>query len=162
MELDPNSLTASILAVFKSKPKAGAIAARDLARAYQSYAALAQAGTALPLFTGTENQGLEQALLTAMNPVSGTAASMANAWGAGINAFWLASPAPVVFSDTVNTGPVPAVPGVPALISTLTGVFSNPRNLEQTAAFQIASALDVVTRTITLVLQPSGVPVTVF
>ena len=161
MALDPSQLTASILAVFKSKPKSAALAARRLAAAYQAYTLTAQAGVALPLFTTLESEGLEQALLPAMNAQTGTAATMASAWSSGVSAYWLTSPAPVIFSDGVNAGAVPVVPGAPTLIPILTAIFSNPRNTEVSAAQGIAQALDSATRTITIFLLPSAVTVPV-
>jgi len=137
MALVVSGLESSIRALLASKPAAARVAAAQFAQAYQSYAATAQAGTTLPVFAGTEGEAVKQALTPAFNAQSGTAATVAAAWAQGVTQFWLASPAPVSFTDGVQAGVVPAVPGAPILTSTLTGLFANPRNTEQSVAFTL-------------------------
>jgi len=157
MALVSDTLETALRQVLRTKPREVSVAARGLAEAYRTYTLTAQAGAALPLFLGTEVQGLETLLKNAMRAESGTAVAAAQAWGSGISSFWLSSVAPVVFSDGVNVGPVPAVPGVPALVSALTALFSNGRVSEVAAARGLAQALDAATRTIVVLLQPSNV-----
>jgi len=159
MALVPSVLEAGLLSVLTSKPRAAAQAARLMANAYADYTRTAQAGTALPVFLGTESQGLQQALLSAMAaPSAGNPSLMANAWFTGVTAFWTTSFAPVIFSDGVNTGP-PLPAGASSVVGCLTPVFSNVANTDQSAASQMAACIDTATRAITVTLLPSGVTV---
>jgi len=159
MALILSVLEQALLGPLVAKPPDVATAANKLAMAYDTYAKTAQAGTALPVMIGTEFQGLESSILPAMTAVvSGNPATMAAAWFQGVVAYWTASPAPVVFSDGVNTG-VANPAGASVLTGCLTGAFGNIANTEQTAASLMAACLDAATRLVTVTLAPSGVTV---
>ena len=131
--------------------------AKAMADAYTAYASAAQAGAALPVFLGTEGQGFALALSQVV-AASGNPASYGQTLGNAITAFWTASPAPVLFTDGVNSGVAPPPAGIAALISAVTAATSNPRTTKEAAAKAIAQALDLATRTIIIPLVPSGIP----
>jgi hypothetical protein len=159
MPLDPAGLTASLTQAFQSFPATAKAAADLMASAYNTYALAATAGTALPVLTGAEEATLSAALLPALaSPQTGSSASLAAAWTAAITGFWLSPP--VVFTGVPDSGVPTVIAGIGALTSTLSALLSSPTNTAPVAASGLASALDTVTRTVTVPLQPSGLVVT--
>lgn len=133
-----------------TKPASAQAACDQLAGYYQAYAATGQAGGVPPVFTGTEQARFSAALAAAftVTPPSGSPASAAAAFVAAVTAFWLTPP--VVF----GAGAVTAFPGAGALQAALVALFST-FNDAATAASGLATALDVATKTITVVIGPT-------
>jgi hypothetical protein len=158
MALVVTVLSRGIEGAFRAKLPTGAQVGALLGSVYGIYAQGAQAGVALPVLTGTEATRFGQILGAAISdPLTGSAPKIAQAFADALTAFWTLPP--VIFTDGVNAGPVPAVLGAQAMVGTLTATFSNLANTEATAAQQIASALDVATRSIVVTLLPSNVVV---
>lgn len=158
MALVVSALAAGIEGVFRARVPTGAQVGALLGSVYAIYAQTAQAGLALPVLLGGEGVRFGEILGRAFNPQVATPQSTAAAFRDALTAFWLSAPAPIIFTDGVNAGPVPAVPGAAALTGTLLPVFTNLANTEASAAQQIASALDAATRSIIVTLVPSNVP----
>jgi len=146
MPLNVQQLTQGLAAIFKGQPKSGAEAANKIAAEYDKYCKAGMAAPGLPVFVGTEAMSLEGPLAGALGSGNGTAASVAAAYGVGIQAYWLAPP--VVFVGGPASGLATAMPGVGAAVSLITVALSNVQNTEDSAASQIATALDAATKTV--------------
>ena len=155
MALVASALATGIEGVFRARIPTSAQVGSLLGSVYGIYAQGAQAGVALPVLTGTEAARFGQVLSAALNLMA-SPPTVAQAFADALQAFWLTPP--VIFTDGINAGPVPAILGIPALISALTSTFAALTNTEAIAAQQIASALDAATRSIIVTLVPSSVP----
>lgn len=159
MALVLSTLQTALQNAMLTKTPEPATAATNFANAYQQYAATAQAGVALPIFTTQEYTGIVAALTPVFSaPAAGNPGTVAAAWLQGITAFWTASPPPGVLFVGGDV-PVPAAPGptVSALTGCLTGVFSSFHS-EADAAALIAACLDSATRGFIVPLTISGTP----
>ena len=147
MPLVVAKLSKSLQDVFNSEPSNGIIAAQKLAQAYQDYANSAMAPPGKPIFTGAEVLALSGALAGALSdPLTGSAAKIANGWMTGLNAFWLAPPVPFVGGPASGVSTV--ITGIGSVVPSLTAIFSNIKNTTAMAAQQIATVLDTVTKTV--------------
>ena len=155
MALVASTLTQALERMFRNPQADPARAASQLATAYRDYAQTAQAGASLPVFLHTETLGAKAVFLAiTASPLMGNPQTFARSWLAAINAFWLASPAPVQFAGA-GAGPItPSLAGE-ALVSALTTAASGfkPASL---AASLIASAVDAYTHTFLVFLTPPG------
>lgn len=145
MALSPGTLAAELTPVFggtDSFVSAGA----EWARAYKKYAETAQAGLALPIFTGVEEAVLAASLAAAFAAGIAAPAATPDFMEAAFIAFWMAPP--VVFGAGVVTV---APPGLAVLIRA-----TFPVNLlaatASAASAVLAGAIDVWTRTVTVTL----------
>lgn len=135
-------------------------AANQFASIYNTYALTAQAGPTVPIFTGAEEARFSAALAVQFAVANGTPADAAAAFVQAMTEFWMT---PVVPFGT-NPPPVPlgavnGFLGAAALQAALVALFSAP-NDTATFAAGLASALDVATRTVTVLLPgPSTVNV---
>lgn len=150
--LSLQNLQSQINSVMRTKTASAASAARSFVDAYVSYAAGAQAGVALPLFTGTEGSKMSSVLIPVFSNVNGNPASVASAWTQAIIGFWTLPP--VTFSSISDAGvPIPG-PTVSALTGCLTSLLSAPHT-EVEASVLFASCLDAATRGFLVTLVPS-------
>jgi hypothetical protein len=153
-------LTAGIVSVLKSQPSTGALAAKKLALEYDKYCKTAMAPPALPIFTGVEAMSLEGPLAAVFSGGTGPAPAVAQAWATGIQAYWLAPP--VMFVGGPVSGVATAMPGAPASIAPITAALTNLGNTEETFAQQLATALDIATKTVLVTFAtpppPAGPP----
>ena len=134
-------------------PQTPVDAAKKMASIYDQYAQLAMAGPSLPAFTGLEKGRLESLLLAALAvPLVGAPPLIAAAWANGMLAYWNTPPVP--FVGPAVAGAVTLAVGCLSAIAPLTVVFSNPFNTPESAAVQIASALDIATRTVIVTIAP--------
>lgn len=150
MALVPSVIEAGFASMIATKPSSASDACDQLANFYLAYAAPAMAGPATPVFTGTEQVRFSAALLAILgvSPPSGTPAQAAAAFVAAVTTFWLTPP--VVF----GAGVVTAFPGAGALQAALVALFST-FNDSSSAASGLATALDVATKTVTVVIGPT-------
>jgi hypothetical protein len=144
--LDKSSLASGLEAIFKEQPSSGAQAASKIASKYDAYCKGGQAGPGLPLITPAAKKALEGHLAAAMAVPAGDAVAVASAFSTGIMAYWMTPPVPCV--GGAASGVVTAMPGAGAVVGPLTAAFKNTKNSETAIANQIASALDVATRTV--------------
>jgi len=143
----------SIKSVFEDvsqNQKTSLDAAKGLAGAYNSYASTAMAGVATPIFTGAEEAIMTGTLAAVLTPM-GAAATFAMALQNAILSYWLAPP--VNFIGT-HPGMVTVAPGVLTLGASLTSVLSNPMNTIESAAQQMATLIDVATKTVIVTFFP--------
>lgn len=133
-----------------TKPASAAAACNQLAGYYATYALGALAGVAPPVFTGTEQTRFANLLKQVLNisPPVGTSAQAAGGFVAAVTSFWMTPP--VVFGGGVVT----AFPGAPALQAALVQLFSTFNDADA-AALGLATALDVATKTVTVVIGPT-------
>jgi len=144
-------LTSQLVVAMQNPSDQGAAKAQEWARAYNTYALTAQAGALLPTFVGIEAQALAGQLAGVMTNPNGTAVQFANAFANGIEAFWLLPPVPFAGA---GVGAVSLFPGKGALVGQLTSVFSSFTDQTAAKAAEIASALDVATRTVIVAFAP--------
>jgi hypothetical protein len=154
MALNPSTLQSGFLQLFTTnKPQTPQQAAEMMASIYDSYAQTAMAGPALPIFPGTGKLALQNLLLPAIaTPLVSVPPLLAAAWGAGLLAYWNAPPVP--FVGPAVAGAVAVAAGVSLCIPLLTACYVNPANTAQSAAAQMASALDAATRTVIVAIVP--------
>lgn len=145
-------LTGQLLSVLQTPSDQGAAKAQQWAAAYNTYAAVAQAGVLLPIFVGLEVQALAGHLAGVMANPNGTATQFANAFASGVEAFWLLPP--VLFAGPAVAGAVTSFPGKGALVAQLTGILSSTTDQNAQVAQQIAGALDTATRTVIVTFAP--------
>lgn len=147
------TLTQGVLNAVRRAHTSPLSAASAWATAYANYTSTATFGPNLPVFTGLEETRFKLALLPAMSsPFAGTPSTLAAALTQAVMSFWLAPPVPVV--GPVQAGTVLPIPGLAALPSVLTSIFSVPTGDHISKAASIASALDAATRTITCTVVP--------
>jgi hypothetical protein len=154
MALFPGSMVEGFTQLFTSGlPQTSQDSAQKMASIYHQYAQTATAGPALPLFTGLETDAL-QALLTAALavPQVGAPSVIAAAWGSGLVSYW--NTPPVLFAGVSVAGSVTVAAGCLSAIPVLTTLYLNAFNTPETAAAQMASALDIATRTVLVTLAP--------
>lgn len=145
MPLNQLRLFSGILEDLESQPATVYNAAEKMALRYEQYARDAMAGTALPIFTGTERVRLQTPLFTVMSAMAtANPPSLASAWSAGVTAFWMTPPVQFLSPDGIFLGPV-AVSGAPVLSVPLTQTFSR-KNPTVVFATELAAALDSATR----------------
>lgn len=160
MPLNVQKLSIGLGSIFRSMPTSGAEAAMRIASEYDSYCRLGMAPPGLPMITPASLQALAASLSAVLGQPNGTAASVAAAFSSGIQAFWLSPP--VLFVGGPASGVATAIPGASAAIPLITSALQNLANSEDTAAAQIAAALDTATRTVLVVYStpppPSGPP----
>lgn len=149
MPLTPTILQSGIVAAFQGGGPPAQVASR-LSRAYVDYARLGTAGGASPIFTGIERPRLEASLRAALQvPNAPGPLPFAGAWAIGLTAFW----AGVLFPGGSATG----MPGVAALPPPVVAALVNQFNTVPLAARLLATAIDICTRTLIVVI--AGVPV---
>lgn len=148
MALNVGQLTNQIQSVFDRHLESTVEIASQIARAYQSYAALAQAPPGVPvILRGTEYRLFEVALRGLMDGQL-PAPQAAQALGQAISGFWLAPPV-TTGAGGACTSIVPA-----AAISKMAS--TNVKAAGQ-AAQSLASSLDLMTRTV-IVTSPTPIP----
>lgn len=154
MPLVSKILEAGLLKVFKAQDGLSASdSAQKMAKAYGDYAQMAMAGGIPPILTGLETMALQKTLYAVMSaPKAATAATMAAAWATGVVSFWSAPP--------VSFGPgkvIVAALALPIITPGLTAVFLNGQNTAESSASQMATVLDLATKTV-IVLMPVPPP----
>lgn len=135
-------------------------AAAQFATIYNTYALAATAGATVVILTGGEEARFAAALEPQFATANGTPADAAAAFVQAMTEFWLTPP--VAFGSNpppVPLGAVNAFLGAAALQAALVALFSAP-NTTATFAAGLASALDIATRTVTVLL-PGPVTVNV-
>ena len=153
MALNPGQLKNQIQGVFDQRLGSIQKIASRIARAYQSYAAAAQAPPGAPVvLKGTESRLLEEALINLMQARL-PAPAAAQAIGVAVTSFWMLPPV-LTSIGGVATTIVPAA-GVAKLIST------NVNNSSD-AAQSLANSLDLMTRTVFVVNIPPVPPGLIF
>jgi hypothetical protein len=142
------SLTSSIQRVFDAQLTEVSDIARQIAQAYQSYAATAQAPPGAPvILKGTENRLFEVALFNLMKGQL-PKPQAANAIGNAISGFWMVPPVMTGVGGVV-TAVIPQA-GLGRLLGVNVKDSSN-------AASTLAGALDVMTKTV-FVTNPFPLP----
>lgn len=124
----------------------------EWASAYQTYAAPAMAGALLPVFTGSEQALFLGKIAPVFNNANSTAAQFANALAGAVESFWFLPPVP--FAGPSLAGVVTGFPGKPALVAQLLGILANQYQQAAQPAQQIATALDIATRTVIVTFAP--------
>jgi predicted membrane-bound mannosyltransferase len=153
MALVAEALKAELLRAFQMlKVSRAPQAAQLFAAAYFTYAVTASSfyGPFVP--TGTEQPRLRGMLQAALSAPMGSALACAQAWGTGIQLFWVGA----VF----GTGVATVLTGLPLLVGGVAGVLSNSRNETSTAAQLLATVIDAGTRTLLIGGGSGPVPVT--
>jgi hypothetical protein len=149
MALVPTIIEEGFASMIATKPATAADAATQLSDFYNTYALTGQAALSPPTLTSTEKLRFAAALLAVYSaPDSGTPALAAAGFVAAVTSFWMTPP--VVFGP----GLVTAFPGAPALQAALVALFSATNDAD-VAALGLATALDVATKTITVVVGPT-------
>lgn len=151
MALIPAVLVSRLTQVVSQPGDNAAAKAQEWAAAYQTYAAPAQAGALLPVFTGSEQALFLAKILPVFNNPRSTSAQFANALASAVEAFWFLPPVP--FSG-VGAGAVTGFPGKGFLVPQLISILSNQYRQAALPAQQIAAALDVATRTVIVTFAP--------
>lgn len=146
MPLVVSKLAADLQKIFASRPSNHAIAAQKIAQAYDAYCKKGLAGGVPPLLTGAEAKRFEGILVPVLISSSGTAVTVGAAFASGIQSYWLTPP--VVFTAPPILGVVTLMPGATGAAALITAALSNLANSEASCAAQIASALDVATKTV--------------
>ena len=147
------SVLAGRLTSILSQPGDNAAAkAAEWASAYQLYAAPAMAGVLLPVFTGSEQPLFMAKILPVFNNPQSTAIQFANALASAVETFWFLPPVP--FQLLPVAGAVTGFPGKPALVAQLVGIFGNQYQQAVKPAQEIATALDVATKTVVVTFAP--------
>jgi hypothetical protein len=150
MALVPAVLESAFAAI---PPTTDPVAAADrFALAYQTYAAAAQAGPTIPIFTGLEQAAFSAALQPVFQIAVGSAAGAAAAFVQAVTTFWMTPPV----SFGTNPPPVPlgvvtAFTGAAVLQVALVALFG-AMNDTATFAAGLAAALDVATRTVVVTI----------
>lgn len=144
MPLNVGQLTNDIRGVFEAQLDSSRDIASRIARAYESYARLAQAPPGVPVvLKGSEVSLLERGLLQVMEQRL-LAPAAAQTVGAAVVSFWL-------------TPPVAAGPGVVTAVIPQSGIAkmlgTNVSTAAQ-AAQSLASSLDLITRTVFVTAPP--------
>lgn len=153
MALNVSQLKAQIQNVFSQQLKDVSQIASKISRAYQAYAAAAQAPPGTPvILKGSESRMLELALNQIMQARL-PAPAAAQALGAAIVAFWMAPPV-VTAAGGVVTLVLPA-PGIAKMMATNASDVSS-------AALSLAQSLDTITRTVFVTNQPPIAPGVLF
>lgn len=152
MALVQAALAGRLTGIFSQPGDNAAAKAAEWASAYQSYALPAMAGVLLPTFLGVEQAAFLGNISPVFNNPNGTVAQFANALASAVEAFWLLPP--VLFAGPAVAGAVTAFPGKAALIAQLIGILNNQYQDAGTPAQQIATALDVATRTVIVTFAP--------
>lgn len=150
MALDLSILHDGVIAMINSPVASPQAACDAMAATYQTYAALAMAGAASPIFTGLEPQLFSKNLMDAfgINPLPNSPIAVATAFSTAVNAWWLLPP--VLFSG----GAVTAFGGQAILLTTLTTLMSTSNDAE-TVATAFAAAMDVATKTVIVTIGTS-------
>lgn len=152
MPLISSVLQNALLALFKSNPSASD-AAKGIAKAYSMYAMTATAGAAKANLTGLESQAMEKALSAVFASVSAaTPATASMALASGVVAFWMMPP--VTFSGAQAGAVFQAATAMPIITGQVAKTLANQNNSPETAAMELATALDMATRTVTVALAP--------
>lgn len=154
MPLVSKILEAGLLQVFKAqKGLSASDSAQKQAKAYADYAQMGMAGGVPPVLTGAEAKGLESKLSQVLSaPKSATAGSIALAWATGVVSFW--SSPPVSF----GAGKVLlAALALPIITPGLTACFASIPKSPEACAAQMATALDLATKTV-IILMPTPPP----
>jgi len=152
MSLISATLVSSLTTILGAPSTSGAEKAQQLGTAYQAYALTATAGVLLPIFVGIEGRVMAARLTPVLSATHSTAYDFANALAGGVEAFWLLPPVP--FTGGVAAGLVSAFIGKSALVAAVAGILATPTSLHGPVAIQLASALDVATRTVTVTFAP--------
>lgn len=151
MALIQQVLAARLAQVLGQPGDNAAAKAQEWAAAYQTYGATAQAGALLPVFTGTEQTLFVAQILPVFNNPRSTTVQFANALASAVESFWFLPPVPFA---GVGAGAVTGFPGKGILVSQLITVLSNQYKQAAQPAQQIATALDVATRTVIVTFAP--------
>lgn len=147
MPLIMATLQAGLVQVFKSQPSTPTDAANKIAAEYDKYCKNAMAAPGLPVFTGAEKTAFEGLILAALSlGENGSAQAVAQAFGDAVNAYWMLPPVPFVGGPA--TGMVTAIPGAMAIVAPLAAALGNTNNTEDSIALQIATQLDIATKTV--------------
>ena len=145
-------LAGRLTQIFGQPSDNAAAKAQEWASAYQTYAASAMAGVLLPVFTGTEMPSFLAQILPVFNNPKSTSVQFANALASAVESFWFLPPVPFTLVPAV--GAVTAFPGKAGLVGQLTGILSNQYQQAVQPAQDIATALDVATRTVIVSFAP--------
>lgn len=158
MPLVVSQLAAELASVFMSQPSSGADAAAQIAGAYDNYCKAAMAPPGMPVFTTAEKTTFQGILTPSFE--AGDANAVAQAMASALQAYWMTPP--VNFVGGPATGMVTAVPGAMTIVSALAGALMNTENTEATAGQQIATQLDIATKTVLVTFTtppaPAGPP----
>lgn len=151
MALIVNSLSSRLIQIFGNPSDNAVQKAQEISNAYHLYASTAQAGPLLPVFTGTESQKFLSKILPIFTNTHGNSSQFSNALAGAVEAFWLIPP--VIFSGA-GAGVVTSFTGKGLLISTLNSIFSSTYDKHEMVAVQIATAIDIATKTILVTYAP--------
>jgi len=152
MPLNPAQLTSGLTSVLQAFLPNGALVAKQMAAVYTSYAAAGLFGASAPVLTPAHTAALEGALLGALTlpPQAGTPANLANAWAAGLLAFWI--PGTPVAGAQVGT--VIACAGSALVVGPMIAAFTNIYSTAPLTAALMASAIHAATITTTAAVVP--------
>lgn len=155
MPLNPVQLQADLYRIATvEKPPDPFTAALKISAAYSSYAAQGIAGGFPFLAPGPGAATMSLSLGSAFSVLPGLPPVVASGFATMLTLFWTGA----TFVSTVPPGIAAPPIGLPALIPTLTALFSVP-NTAETYALTLATTLDVCTRTVLVTLpQPPPAP----
>lgn len=126
--------------------------ASEWASAYHTYGLTAMAGVLLPIFTGSEMGSFLGRISPVFNNPNSTSVQFANALAGAVESFWFLPPVP--FSAGPVAGLVTGFPGKAGLVAQLVSILSNQYEQAAQPAQDIATALDVATRTVIVTFAP--------
>lgn len=152
MALNPAQLTSGLTTIFQAFLPNGALVAKQMALTYTAYAQAGLFGASAPVLTPAHTSALEAALLAVLTlpPQAGTPANLANAWAAGITAFWI--PGTPVAGAQVGT--VIACPGGALAVPGITAACANIASTAPLTAALMAAAIHAATITTTALVAP--------
>lgn len=145
-------LSSSLMQILGNPSDSAPLKAQQIALAYNTYALPAMAATLVPVFIGVEQSAFMAKLLPVFNNPNSTGVQFANAVASAVETFWLFPP--VLFSVGPLAGAVTAFTGKGVLVSTLVSIMSNTYEMHEAVAHDIADALDVATKTVTVTYAP--------
>jgi len=151
MALNPAQLTLGLTSILQAFLPSGAIVAKQMALTYTTYAQGGQFGASLPTLTPAHTAALEGALLPALLvPQGGNPALLANAWAAGLLAFWIPG-TPVLGAQA---GAVIACAESGLVVVPMIAAFSNITATAPLTAALMATAIHAATITTTAAVVP--------
>lgn len=160
MPLNPASLQSAFKRLSTTeKPPDPNTAALKIAQAYQQYTLQGLAG-GFPIVSGGPGMAtMHLPLVAAFSVLPGAPPMIAQAYVAMVTAYWAGAVVPALPFPGIAAPPA----GVAALQAALLPIFSVPNNPVDLYALQVATALDVCTRTVLVTFpQPPPAPPLIF
>lgn len=147
MPLVVATLSTQLASVFKSRPSSGVEAAQKIADAYDAYCKTAVAAPGVPVFTGAEKMNFFGILSPALASAdAGDPNVVAQAFSDALMAYWMSPP--VMFVGGPASGMVTVVSGYSAIVTPIAVALKNTSNTEDSTGMQIATQLDIATKTV--------------